>query len=419
MIETRDSFLPVSVPTGPLSTRLERARLDILHLRLEEADDLWRAVDSALRISGETLQVARVGIWFLTADQAALYRARLHEPGRTAPSDEAVLPLAHWPRYREAVVSRRVVAAHDARTDATTAELRADYLERVGITSMLDAPLFLTGEVHGIVCHEHIGPARTWSQREIDFATSVADMLSALLEQAMRLSAERRLRGVEADEARAARLGLAARTAAGIAHDVNTVLQAISANAVTAGSATVDERRAEAIASILEDCQRSARILGQLRDLDAPRAVLGDAIAIADVVEGLRPTLEALVGPERQLALHVGERAFVDATRTDVERIVLNLVSNARDAVKAGTITVVVDARDGHAHLAVEDEGPGVPANEAAHVFEPYFSTKDDDRGGLGLFIVQVIAERSGGAVDVENRPGGGARFVVSWPVRT
>ena len=147
--------------------------------------------------------------------------------------------------------------------------------------------------------------------------------------------------------------------------------------------------------------------------------MLGDAIAIADVVEGLRPTLEALVGPERQLALHVGERAFVDATRTDVERIVLNLVSNARDAVKAGTITVVVDARDGHAHLAVEDEGPGVPANEAAHVFEPYFSTKDDDRGGLGLFIVQVIAERSGGAVDVENRPGGGARFVVSWPVRT
>lgn len=401
---------------GPTS-RIERARLDILHLRLEEAEDLWRAVDSALRVSASTLQIARVGVWVLSADQSALYRARLYDARTPGPmADEVVLPLVQWPLYRAAVASRRVVAASDARTDPQTAELTADYLDHLGITSMLDVPIFLTGQIHGIVCHEHIGPARAWTPREIDFAASVADMLTALLEQAIRLSAERRLRAAESDTARSRQIEVVTRTAAGIAHDVNTVLQAISANAVTAGSATVEERRGEAVHGILEDCQRSARILDQLRDLDESRAQLGDGVGLVDVVEALRPTLEALVGPGRSLTVTVEERVFIAATRTDIERIVLNLVTNAREASERGAITIAIHAADGRAVLEVDDEGPGIDPAQAEHVFEPRFSTKDAGHTGLGLFIVQVIAGRTGGVVSVASAPDRGTRFIVSWP---
>ena len=327
-----------------------------------------------------------------------------------------MLPLATWPDYRDAVLSRRVVVASDARTAPRTADLRATYLDRFGITSMLDDPLFLGGEVHGVVCLEHIGPARVWTQRETDFAVSVGDMLSALLEQAVRLSAERGLRTIDADRARSRQITVVARTAAGIARDVNKVLQAISANAVAAGSATIEERRTEAIHAIIEDCQRSARILGQLRELDEPRVRLGDTVGLADVVVTLRPTLEALVGPTRSLDVTVEDRVFIAATRTDIERIVLNLVTNARDASENGAITITIRQSDGHALLEVDDDGPGLDPAQADHVFEPYFSTKDTAQGGLGLFIVQVIAERSGGSVSVTNAPDRGARFVVPWP---
>lgn len=384
--------------TEPIS-HLERARLDIAHLKLDEHEDLWRAVDSALRVSASTLNVARVGVWFMTGDQRSLYRARVFGGDERA-AEDTILPLGDWPHYIDAIVSRRVVAANDVTTDPRTQELVATYCGPLGITSMLDTPLFLTGEVRGIVCHEHIGPARTWTQREIDFAVSVADMLGALLEQSMRLSAERRLRAAEASAARARELAFAARTAASVAHDVNTVLQAITSNA----------------GSILEDCRRSARLLDELRELESTPVRAAESIAIADVIDALRPTLDALIGTDRRLLLDVDREAWVNATRTDIERIVLNLVTNARDVTeKNGTIAITVRALERGATIEVRDEGPGLDPTLAERVFDPYYSTKRDGRGGLGLFIVEVIARRTGGNVSVASTPGRGATFVVTW----
>lgn len=388
-----------SSPPEPIS-ELERARLDIVHLKLDEHEDLWRAVDSALRISAGTLSVARVGVWFMTGDQRSLYRARVYG-GDERTADDTLLPLANWPSYAEAIASRRVVAANDVSTDARTQELVATYCAPLGITSMLDAPLFLTGEVRGIVCHEHIGPARTWTQREIDFAVSVADMLGALLEQSMRLSAERRLRAADASAARARELALAARTAASIAHDVNTVLQAITSSAGT----------------ILEDCRRSARLLDELRELEHMPVRSSESICIGDVIDALRPTLDALVGTERRLLLDIDRAGWVNATRTDVERILLNLVTNARDVTgRDGTIGITVIASDQVVTLEVRDEGPGLDPALAERVFDPYYSTKRDGRGGLGLFIVELLTQRTGGMVSIKTVPGKGTTFIVTWP---
>ena len=403
-------------PSGPPSI-LEHARLEILHLRLDASDDLWRAFDAALAVSAATLHVRRVGVWFMTATKASLYRARIHDVDHVAETADMILPLERWPAYRDAVLSRRVVAANDARTDPRFAEL-SGYLTTFGITSMLDVPLFLNGEVCGVVCHEHVGDARTWGPREIDFAVSVADMLSALLEQSMRLSAERRLRASEAAAARAQQLTLAARAAAGIAHDVNTVLQAISVNAEVARATTSDEEhRRAALLSILEDCQRSARILDQLRDLEKPRSTLEDPLDLTDVLEAMRPTLETIIGPHRTLVIDGEPEAFIAATRTDIERIALNLVTNACDATaEGGTVTIVVRRVEADVLLEVNDNGVGLDAEQAERVFEPFYSTKGEGHGGLGLFIVHATSARSGGAVTLQSEVGRGATFVVTWP---
>ena len=88
----------------------------------------------------------------------------------------------------------RALAAHDARTDPRTSEFTDEYLAPRGITSMLDASLRLSGEVVGVICHEHVGPQRQWTADEVSFAGQMADRVSQALADEERRRAEKALR---------------------------------------------------------------------------------------------------------------------------------------------------------------------------------------------------------------------------------
>ena len=98
------------------------------------------------------------------------------------------------PRYFEALQSERAIRAHDARTDTRTSEFRDGYLVPLGITSMLDAPVFLRGKMVGVVCHEHTGRPRRWKLHEELLAGSFADFVALVLETAAWHEAEEALR---------------------------------------------------------------------------------------------------------------------------------------------------------------------------------------------------------------------------------
>jgi signal transduction histidine kinase len=101
-----------------------------------------------------------------------------------------------------------------------------------------------------------------------------------------------------------------------------------------------------------------------------------------------------------------------------IETALRNLVDNALKYAPAGT-TVKVDV-DPSARIAVEDEGPGVPDAQKELVFNRFW--RADRRGsegaGIGLALVRRIAALHGASVHVEDRPGGGARFVLQFPSR-
>lgn len=403
---------------GDRRSLLELARLQIVQLRLEDFDDLKRAMVSACRVSALTLGVERVGIWSLSEDQGALRRAVLYDQ-RTAETQidrDWTLPLSAWPAYRAAIRSRRVVAADDAPNDPRTCELARDYLAPNGVSSMLDAPLFVRGDVWGVVCHEHTGVARVWSAREIDFAVSVADMLSAMLEQAMRVALEERLRESEAELARVREAEAVVKTAAAIGHDINTLLQAISGRAEMASRRQQPGEAADMLADIMADCQRAARVVQQLRELDQPTLSIGVEADLSFVIDDLRPTLTALLGSSHQLETDLCEQARVTARRGDIERVVINLVVNAKEAMPDGGLVVLrVLGSQARVLLEVSDAGKGIAPDQAARVFEPYFTTKDGRNSGLGLFAVQTIARRTGGVASIESSDSG-TTVRVSWP---
>ncbi|MEI9938070.1 MAG: HAMP domain-containing sensor histidine kinase [Pseudomonadota bacterium] len=405
------------IEEAPVS--LESARLQIARLVLDDFADLKRAMLTAARVSATTLGVTRVGVWSLAEDRAKLRRVAVYDlraqPEQT--TEDLELPLAEWPAYLAAVSSRRVVAAADALTDPRTSELRDAYLIPHGVTSMLDAPLFLAGQVWGVVCHEHTALPRVWSEREIAFAVSVADMLSTMLEQAMRLAIEARLRQTEAELARLHRAEAVVRTAAAIGHDINTLLQAISGRAELALHYTAGEQ-SEALHDIVGDCQRAARIVGQLRELDSSAQALGFESDLSFVIRDTRATLEALLAPSHTLVVDLAEEARVPAGRTDLERIVLNLVVNAKEAMPlGGSVSVATRRALSSVILEVRDQGCGIAPDQADHIFEPYFTTKNGRNTGLGLFAVATIARRTAGVIAVESRPGAGTTVTITWSV--
>jgi C4-dicarboxylate-specific signal transduction histidine kinase len=231
----------------------------------------------------------------------------------------------------------------------------------------------------------------------------------------------------------AARLAALGEIAAGIAHEINQPLAAIQM-IVTSMLADIErgqlpiERARQRLTTVNEQVGRISWIIGHLRsfvrnDEPEPRA----SAALNEIIEN---TLGLLSTQLRShgigIELEIGEalpRVRGDARR--LEQVLVNLLSNARDALdalppdadKRVRIHAWVQPQQDAVILEVTDTGPGMPEAVREHIFEPFFTTKGAGKGtGLGLAIVRTIVHDSDGRIIAESRPGGGATFRVVLP---
>lgn len=168
---------------------LRRNRNVLLELAALDKSNRPLALQAILGASARTMGVERVSYWRLAEDRSAIECEMLYILSRDGVDPKFAgtrLDASQFPRYFAAIIENRPVVAHDARTDPATAEFARDYLVPTGISSMLDAPVWLRGQVVGVICHEHVGTAREWSPEEVDFGSSMATMISLTLEAARR-----------------------------------------------------------------------------------------------------------------------------------------------------------------------------------------------------------------------------------------
>lgn len=178
---------------------LRRVQAGLLELATNA--DLYRGERSdafhvITRVASQSLRVARASIWFFTDAHAAIRCADLFEQATETYSSGIELPATSFPRYFAELATEDVIVANHAQTDPKTSEFATSYLIPLGITSMLDVPIRAEGKMVGVICHEHIGPARVWTAEEQQFATSVANTVSLVLEAADRRKAEQALRNL-------------------------------------------------------------------------------------------------------------------------------------------------------------------------------------------------------------------------------
>ncbi len=158
--------------------------------------DIARALQQVTEIAASALRVARASVWLLHTDEPGLRItcSDLFERAEQRHTVGLTIRQSTAPRYFEAIAEERTIAAHDACSDGRTSEFAEGYLRPLGITAMLDAPIFVRGKIVGVVCHEHIGDARHWHFWEELIAGTFADFVALVLEAQGWAAAERALR---------------------------------------------------------------------------------------------------------------------------------------------------------------------------------------------------------------------------------
>ena len=216
--------------------------------------------------------------------------------------------------------------------------------------------------------------------------------------------------GLEQSARRAEKLAALGTLAAGLAHELNNPIGIISS-------------RIEVMLMEAESQQLPPLLLEDLRVLHrhAMRVARNGPVDLNHVVE------ETLLLAEKQIS-HSGIKIVrslapglppIRGDATTLQQVVLNLITNASDAIAgAGEIRIetrVVSEQAGAVRLSVSDTGSGIPAEALPKIFDPFYTTKAEGTG-LGLSVSHGIVRDHHGTIDVESRPGAGTTFVLTFP---
>jgi two-component system, cell cycle sensor histidine kinase and response regulator CckA len=241
-------------------------------------------------------------------------------------------------------------------------------------------------------------------------------------------------RALEAQIRLSQKLDSVGRLAAGIAHDFSDILTLVRGHTEQLLQEVAQSGKAHESLSAIEDgVMRCSDLVGQLLAFSRKQPLRPERIDLNDVITAEETLIRSLLGADIELTIkQTSPLWLVYADPIQFQRILANLVTNARDAMpQGGTLSIestnLVIGEDDAAHpgvmpgayvqISVSDTGVGLPEEVEAHLFEPFFTTKEAGRGsGLGLPTVYGIVTQSGGYVAVHTEPGKGTTVELLLP---
>jgi len=289
---------------------------------------------------------------------------------------------------------------------------------RRGIRSVMCVPMIAGGELLGVVYADNLSEAGKFTEADLEMLTLVVAHASAALYGAQRL--------VELSEEcdktlPSADLKFLSQTAAGMAHDFKNILVAIQMRLELLQRDDAEGKLAYNISQARQAVEAGREIIRQTAGLAAlhPEAEMTEVDlcdVIRQVVQHLDYRLEG-THPAYELRLALPERMMVRGNLTQLKEVVINLFSNALDAMPGGgelevSLTKEADCCD----LSVRDSGHGMAPEVLEKVFEPFFSTKGAMGMGLGLSVAKAVVSRHGGTITAESTPSHGSVFHVCLP---
>ena len=211
----------------------------------------------------------------------------------------------------------------------------------------------------------------------------------------------------------------------GIAHDFNNLLTVIQGSAdILCRDELADDRRKRFAKAIVQAADNAAVLTSQLLAFARRQPLKPQVVDLSELVAGMTELLDRTMGERIRIETKLDKATCpVTVDRGQLQSAILNIASNARDAMPGGgklriSVFQVAGAdREGVAALAISDTGSGMDADTASRIFEPFFTTKTTGKGtGLGLSQVYGFASQSGGSVSVETAAGEGTTITMLLP---
>jgi two-component system cell cycle sensor histidine kinase/response regulator CckA len=281
-------------------------------------------------------------------------------------------------------------------------------------------------------CHNVIFNKATF----VDANNCVAGTVGALMDITSLRKAEDERKKLEAQLYQAQKMEAIGQFAGGIAHDFNNILTAINGYAeIILMRLEKDSPLRHFIEQILTSAERAADLTHGLLAFSRRQVLDTKPIDLCGVVRGLKKMLGRLVPEDIDLRTTVVERdLIVMADKGQIEQVLMNLVTNAKDAMpRGGSLTIevsaaVIDERfvlaqgfgepGNYACISVTDTGHGMDEDTKQRIFEPFFTTKEVGKGtGLGMAIVYGIIQQHNGHITVYSETGRGTTFKIYLPL--
>lgn len=245
------------------------------------------------------------------------------------------------------------------------------------------------------------------------------------------------LRRLEATVRRSEQLDALGKLAGGVAHDFNNLLSVIRiCGSFLAEEALLSPTGRRDLEELIRASVRATELTQHLLAYGRRQVLQPQLMDVRTLVERSAGLLSRILGEDVRLDVALcAAPAYVMADEAQLERVLINLVTNARDAMPTGgTVDIRVELGDpeaavrdaypdlmpgAHVRLSVRDSGVGMDAATKARVFEPFFTTKGAGRGtGLGLASAYGVVRQSGGQIVVDSELGVGSTFHVFLPAR-
>ena len=307
------------------------------------------------------------------------------------------------------------------------------FAEKIGAQSFLCCPIVCEGESLGILSVDNIKTKKALVQSDMSLLMGIAPVIGISIRNAMYIERERQ----RADQMRQSqKMEAVGQLAGGIAHDFNNLLTAIIGFATLAQMKTDrSDPSSQYLDEVLVASERATHLTQGLLAFSRKQAINAQPVELNGTIKRIEKLLCRLISEEIDLVLrYAGEPLPIVADAGQIDQIIMNLATNARDAmdqsgiltIETSSVQVAADYVPGYgygaagryARLAVSDTGKGMDEATKAHIFEPFFTTKEVGRGtGLGLAIVYGIVKQHNGFIDIETALGKGTTFKIHFPL--
>jgi len=387
--------------------------------------NLVQAAQLISEASSQLLGVDRSSIWLYQEQRTAIKLINLYEHQNNHHSSGLLLEAVNYPNYFIALdQEEHAIVACDALNDERTREFSDSYLRPLRIGAMLDVPIRSSGDVVGVLCHEHVGETREWTVDEQSLATSLATIVTLALEAYEHRLAEQKLRVAKeaaevANEAKSEFL-------ANMSHEIRTPMNAIIGMAELLGETTLTEEQGKYVRIFRSAGNNLLTLINNVLDLAKAEAKQFELerteFDLHEVIDKVTDMFALRAHDKRlELICYVSPTVprLLIGDQLRLQQILANLVGNAIKFTQHGQVELRIvpnpdDPELGFLRLSVTDTGIGIPLDKLEAIFQSFTqaeaSTARKYGGtGLGLAICKQLVTLMGGTIRAESTIGHGS----------